>query len=53
MELFQNPIFHCSIIPVSGLLTSVGKTYREPPISKESTKLVVKTSVNSKCNTVY
>jgi hypothetical protein len=39
--------------PISGLLTSIGKTSRETLISKEATKFVVKISVNSGCNRVY
>jgi hypothetical protein len=39
--------------PISGLLTSIGKTSREALISKEPTKFVVKISVNSRCNRVY
>jgi len=38
---------------ISGHLTSIGKTFREALISKESTKYVVKISVNSRCNRVY
>jgi len=38
---------------ISGLLTSIGKTSREALISKEPTKLVVKISVNSRCNRFY
>jgi hypothetical protein len=38
---------------ISGLLTSIGKTFREALISKEPTKFVVKISVNSRCNRVY
>jgi hypothetical protein len=40
-------------IIISGLLTSIGKDSREALISKESTKFVVKISVNSRCNRVY
>jgi len=38
---------------ISGLLTSIGKTSWEALISKEPTKVVVKISVNSRCNRVY
>jgi hypothetical protein len=34
--------------PISGFLTSIGKTSREALISKEPTKFVVKISVNSR-----
>ena len=40
-------------IPISGLLTSIGKTSREALISLEPTKFVVKISVNSRCNRIY
>jgi hypothetical protein len=40
-------------IIISGLLTSIGKDSREALISKESTKFVVKISVNSRCSRVY
>jgi hypothetical protein len=40
-------------IPISGLLTSAGKTSWEALILKESTKIVEKLSVNSRCNSIY
>jgi hypothetical protein len=42
-----------SVIIISGLLTSVGKTSWEALISKEPTKIVAKLSVNSICNRIY
>jgi hypothetical protein len=38
---------------ISGLLTSIGKTFREALKSKEPRKLVVRISVNSRCDRVY
>jgi hypothetical protein len=40
-------------MPISGLLTSIGKTSREALISKETTKFVAKKCVNSGCNKIY
>jgi len=38
---------------ISGLLTPIGKIFREALISKEPTKFVVKIRVNSRCNRFY
>ena len=44
--MYETLTCHRSII--SGLLTSVGKAYREALILKEPTKIVEKLSVNSR-----